>query len=145
MMVVSDIKFQFMETLDEIKRTILEQSKIIAMVGLSPKPDRPSNMVAQYLIAAGYNVIPVNPLRNEILGRKCYKKLSDIPDLVDIVDVFMRSEKVLPIIEEAIKIRPKCIWLQLGIKNEEAKRLSEGHGITFFMDVCIKQEHARLM
>lgn len=134
-----------METVDETKRTILEQSKTIAIVGLSPKPDRPSNMVAQYLIATGYNIIPVNPQHDEILGRKCYKNLSDIPEQIDIVDIFMRSKNVLPIIEEAVKIRPKCIWLQLGIKNEEARRLSEGHAITFFMDVCIKQEHARLL
>ncbi len=134
-----------METLDEIKRAILERSKNIAIVGLSPKMDRPSNMVAQYLIATGYNVIPVNPRHDEILGRRCYKNLSDIPEQVDIVDIFMRSENVLPIIEEAVKIRPKCIWLQLGIQNEEARRLSEGHGITFFMDICIKQEHARLI
>ncbi|MCX5816486.1 MAG: CoA-binding protein [Proteobacteria bacterium] len=133
-----------METQDEKKKAILEQSKTIAVAGLSPKEDRPSNMVAQYLIAAGYTVIPVNPQYNEILGRRCYKSLSDIPKPVDIVDIFMKSEHALPIVEEAIKIKPKCIWLQLGIINEEAERLVVMHGIPFFMNVCIKQEHTRL-
>ncbi|MCX5799495.1 MAG: CoA-binding protein, partial [Proteobacteria bacterium] len=112
---------------------------------LSPNEEKPSNVVARYLKKAGYTIIPMNPQYEEILGEKSYKTLSDIPESIDIVDIFMRSEKVLPVVEEAIKIKPKCIWLQLGIVNEEAQNLAQKHGIPFFMDVCIKQEHARLI
>ena len=133
-----------MKTQDEREKEILEQAKVIAVVGLSSNEEKPSNMVAKYLIASGYTIIPVNPQHEEILGRKCFKSLSEIPEQVDIVDIFMRSEDLLPVVEEAVRIKPQCIWLQLGIVNEEAKRLAETHGITFFMDVCIKQEHARL-
>jgi uncharacterized protein len=130
----------------EIKeKEILEQSKIIAMVGLSPDKEKASNIVANYLMAHGYQIIPVNPGYDEILGQKSYKSLSDIPDKIDVVDIFMRSEKVLPIVEEAIKLNPQAIWLQLGIINEEAKKLVEDKGITFFMNVCMKQEHAKLV
>ena len=134
-----------METTDEKEKEILTQSKTIAIVGLSPKEGKPSNTVARYLIAAGYTVIPVNPQYDEILEKKCYKTLTDIPVHVDIVDIFMRSGKVLPVAEEAVRIKPGCIWLQQGIINEDAKRLAESHGIPFFMDVCIKQEYARLI
>ena len=133
-----------MKTHEEKEKEILDQAKVIAVVGLSANEDKPSHMVALYLIAAGYKIIPVNPQHEEILGQKCYKNLSEIPEHVDIVDIFMRSEDLLPVVEEAVKIRPKCIWLQLGIVNEEAKKLAEQRGITFFMDVCIKQEHTRL-
>ena len=127
------------------EKEILEQSKVIAVVGLSPDEDKPSNIVAQYLISHGYKVIPVNPGHGNILGQKSYKTLSDIPENVDIVDIFMRAELLLPVVEEAVRIRPKCIWLQLGIINEEAKRLAEDNGITFFMDRCIKIEHGKLI
>jgi len=127
------------------EKEILERSKVIAVVGLSPDEDKPSNIVAQYLISHGYKVIPVNPGHGNILGQKSYKTLSDIPENVDIVDIFMRAELVLPVVEEAVRIRPKCIWLQLGIINEEAKRLAEDNGITFFMDRCIKIEHSKLI
>jgi len=133
-----------MKTQDEREKEILEQTKVIAVVGLSASEEKPSNMVARYLLAAGYKIIPVNPQHEEILGRKCYRNLSEIPEPVDIVDIFMRSEELLPVVGAAVRIKPQCIWLQLGIVNEEAKRLAETHGITFFMDVCIKQEHARL-
>jgi predicted CoA-binding protein len=129
----------------EIKeKEILEQSKTVAIVGLSPDKEKASNIVANYLIAHGFRIIPVNPGYDEILGLKAYKSLSDIPDKIDIVDIFMRSEKVLPVVEEAIKLKPQAIWLQLGIINEEAKKLVEDNGITFFMNVCIKQEHEKL-
>ena len=134
-----------MKTTDEKEEEILRQSKTIAIVGLSPKEGKPSNTVARYLIAAGYSVIPVNPQYDEILDRKCYKTLMDIPGHVDIVDIFMRSERVLPVAEDAVRIKPGCIWLQLGIINEDAKRLAENHNIPFFMNVCIKLEHARLI
>jgi predicted CoA-binding protein len=130
----------------EIKeKEILELSKTIAIVGLSPDKEKPSNIVANYLIAHGYRIIPINPGYDEILGQKSYKTLSDIPEKIDIVDIFMRSEKVLPVVEEAIKLKPRAIWLQLGIINEEAKKLVEDAGIAFFMNVCIKQEHEKII
>jgi uncharacterized protein len=134
-----------METTDEKVKEVLRQSKTIAIVGISPTEGKPSNVVARYLIAAGYTVIPVNPQYDEMLERKCYKTLTDIPGHVDIVDIFMRSERVLPVVEEAARIKAGCIWLQLGIINEDAKRLAESHGIPFFMNVCTKQEYARLI
>ncbi|HOE16306.1 MAG TPA: CoA-binding protein [Syntrophorhabdaceae bacterium] len=127
------------------EKEILEQSKVIAVVGLSPDTEKPSNIVAQYLIAQGYRIIPVNPSHDSILGQKTYKTLSDIPENIDIVDIFMRADRLLPVVEEAARIKPKCIWLQLGIVNEEAKRLAEENGITFFMDRCIKIEHSKLV
>lgn len=129
---------------DKTTKELLQASKVIAMVGLSPDPAKPSNGVARYLKSKGYRVVPVNPGQESILGEKCYKSLSEITEQVDIVDIFMRAEKVLPVVEEAIKIKPKAIWLQLGIVNEEAKTVAEKNGIMFLMDKCVKQEHARL-
>lgn len=134
-----------MEPQQTKEKKILEQSKVVAMVGLSPDEKKASNIVAKYLITNGYRIIPVNPGYNEILGQKSHKSLSDIPEKIDIVDIFMRSEKVLPVVEEAIKLRPRAIWLQLGIINEEAKRMVENKGITFFMNICMKQEHTKLL
>ena len=134
-----------MELSDEAKKELLSSSKIIAMVGLSPKTDKPSNRVAQYLIEHGYKVIPVNPQYKEILGEKSYKSLSDIPDKIDIVDIFMRAENVVPVVEEAIKLKPKAIWLQLDIVNDEAKAIAEKNGTDFVQNLCIKLEHTRLM
>ena len=86
----------------------------------------------------------MNPGYEEILGQKSYKSLSGIPEKIDIVDIFMRPDKLLPVVKEAITLRPRAIWLQLGIINEEARKLVEEAGITFFMNVCIKQEHTKL-
>jgi uncharacterized protein len=133
-----------MELQDETRRRLLESIKVIAMVGLSPNEEKPSNVVAKYLKNAGYRVIPVNPQYDEILGEKCYHALSEIPEKVDVVDIFMRADKVVPVVEEAVKLEPKCIWLQLGIVSEEAKKIAESHGITFVMDACMKREHERL-
>ena len=127
------------------EKEILEQSRVIAVVGLSPDEEKPSNIVARYLIAHGYKVIPVNPGHENILDQKSYKALSDIPEKIDIVDIFMRADRLLPVVEEAVRIKPRCIWLQLGIINEEARKLAEDNGITFFMDRCIKIEHNRLV
>lgn len=133
-----------MEFQEAEERKVFEESKVIAIVGLSPDKEKPSNVVASYLIAHGYSVFPVNPRYDEILGRKSYKSLSEIPEQIDIVDIFMRSDKLLPIVKEAIKLKPRAIWLQLGIINEEAKKLVEDADIAFFMNVCTKQEHAKL-
>lgn len=130
---------------DEEIRKLLKEVKVIAVVGLSPKEDRPSNSVARYLKSKGYKIVPVNPGHDEILGEKCYKSLSEIPFQVHIVDIFRRSEEVLPVVQEAIKLKPKCIWLQLGIVNDDAKKLSEENGIFFVQDKCLKIEHSRLI
>jgi uncharacterized protein len=134
-----------MEQQDTDTRNLLERSTVIAIVGLSADEKKPSNVVGKYLQAAGYRVIPVNPGAEQLLGERSYKSLSDIKEKVDIVDIFMRSENVLPFVREAISLKPKAVWLQLGIINEEAKRLVEGAGIFFVMDRCVKQEHARLI
>lgn len=130
---------------DEEKKELLKTVKTIAVVGISKDENKPSNIVARYLKNAGYKIIPVNPNYDEVLGEKCYKTLSEIQEPVHIVDIFMVSEKVLPIVQEAIRIKPRCIWLQLGIKSNEAKALAEENHIMFEMDHCIKIEHARLL
>lgn len=129
---------------DQAAKELLKASHIIAMVGLSADESKASNTVGRYLQSKGYRIIPVNPGADEILGEKAYKSLSEIPERVDIVDIFMRSEKVVPVVEEAVKLRPKAIWLQLGITNDEAERIAEGSKIDFYSDECVKQEHARL-
>lgn len=129
---------------DEIRK-VLEDSKVIAVVGLSPKPERASHDVAKYLKEHGYKIIPVNPGQDEILGEKCYPSLSDIPEKVDIVDIFRRPEHIPPIMDEAIKIGAKTIWLQLGIRNDEAARKGLDAGRTVIQDKCMLQEHRRLM
>jgi predicted CoA-binding protein len=132
-----------METL-EISR-LLRESKNIAVVGLSPKANRPSNQVALYLIEAGYNVIPVNPGQQEILGRKCYPDLESISEHIDIVDIFRRSEDVSPIVESAIGVGARVIWMQQGIVNEEAAARAREAGLTVIMDRCLKVDHRNLL
>jgi len=126
-------------------RRILKDSKTIAVVGLSPKPHRPSHQVALYLIEAGYTIIPVNPGQDTILGQTCYPNLRDIPTPVDMVDIFRRSETVLPIAEDAIAIGAKCIWMQEGVINEEAAAKAEAAGLTVIMDRCTKIDHMNLL
>lgn len=130
---------------DEIKR-ILEQAGNIAIVGCSDKPERTSYMIAAALQARGYRIIPVNPNAQgkTILGEKCYASLSDIPEPVDIVDVFRRSEHVPPIAKEAIQIGAKVLWLQQGVVHEEAAIMAQNAGLTVIMDACIKVEDALL-
>ncbi len=129
---------------EEIKE-ILEKYRIIAMVGLSPKAERASNEVASYLQSKGYKIIPVNPGYDRILGEKSYPSLVDIPENVDIVDVFRRPEQVGPVIDEAIKIGAKVVWLQLGIRNDpEAEKVLQA-GLRVIQDRCIYREHKALM
>lgn len=130
---------------DEQIKKLLQEAKVIAVVGLSPKEDRPSNAVAKYLKEKSYKIVPVNPGHDEILGEKSYSSLSEIPFPVDIVDIFRKSSEVVPVVEEAVKLKPKCIWLQLGIVNDDAKKISEENGIFFVQDKCIKIEHQRLI
>ena len=108
---------------------------------MSPKPERPSHYVAMYLKENGYTIIPVNPGHNEIAGLKSYPSLKDIKKKIDVVDVFRRSEFVLPIAEDAIAIGAKAIWLQDGVVNEEAKRIAEDKGLMVVMNDCMLRQH----
>jgi hypothetical protein len=130
---------------DNAIRELLRTSRVIAVVGLSADLGKPSSAVARYLLEKGYRVIPVNPGQETILGQKSFKSLADIDEKVDIVDIFMRAEKVLPFVRHALSLKPAAIWLQLGIVNEKAKELAEAHKIMFVQDKCMKQEHSRLL
>ena len=123
---------------------ILKGSKKIAVVGLSPKVERDSNKVAQYLIRNGYEVIPVNPGQKEILGTQCYKSLKDIPFEVDTVNLFVNPKRLSMVVAQAIEIKTKAIWMQLGLVNNEAARLADEAGIKTVMNKCIMIEHDRL-
>lgn len=126
-------------------RDLLRTSRVIAVVGLSPDEEKASNRVAHYLKDKGYRIIPVNPAYEEILGERVYKSLGDIPEKVDIVDIFMRAEKVIPFVEEALKLNPKAIWLQLGIKSDDARQLVEKTDVGYVEDKCVKIEHSKLL
>jgi predicted CoA-binding protein len=127
----------------ELIDRILSEAKTVAVVGISDKPERPSNTVARYLQGRGYRIIPVNPLLTEVLGEKAYKSLSDIPAKVDLVDVFRKSEDVPPIAEEAIRIGARFFWMQEGVVSENARDRLERAGIPVVMDLCIKKELAK--
>jgi predicted CoA-binding protein len=117
--------------------------KTIAVVGISDDPTRPSHFVASFLQAHGYTIIPVNPKLTEWEGKKCYPDIQSIPAEVDIVDIFRRSEAVPPIVEEAIVIKAKVVWMQEGIVNEEAAAKARKAGIEVVMDKCMKKEYVR--
>jgi predicted CoA-binding protein len=123
---------------------ILKSARTIAVVGLSPKRYRPSYGVAEYLQKAGYRIIPVNPRESELLGERCYPDLEAIPEAVDIVDIFRRSEFVPEIVEAAIRKGAKVIWMQEGVVHEDAARRAEGAGLAVVMDRCILKDHRRL-
>lgn len=131
------------DDIDSLRR-ILSENRTIAMVGLSAKWHRPSNFAAKYMQEHGYRVIPVNPAYEEVLGEKCYRSLPDIPFEVDVVDVFRRPEDVPAVLEQAIQIKPKVFWMQIGVINEEATRKAHDAGMEVVMDRCMKIEHARL-
>jgi len=122
---------------------ILSRYHTIAMVGLSANPYRPSYFAALYMLAEGYNVIPVNPGISEVLGRPCYPSLTQIPEPVEIVDIFRPSDAVPPIVEEAIEIGAKVVWMQFGVIHHEAARRAREAGLEVVMDQCVKVEHAR--
>ena len=132
---------------DEELKKMLCDSKTVAVVGISPKADRPSHRVASYLKSKGYRVIPVRPDGEEVLGEKVYHGLMEIPKEihVDVVDIFRRSEDVLPIVEEAIQRGAKVIWMQEGVIHEEAAVKAEKAGLKVVMDRCMKKEHQRLL
>lgn len=125
-------------------KEILKGIKTIAVVGLSPKKERPSYQVASYLLAAGYEIIPVNPGQEEILGHRCYPSLTAIPGPVDLVDIFRKSEEVPAVVAEAIAIKAKVVWMQQGIVNEAAAQAAEAAGLLVVMDRCLKVEHYTL-
>lgn len=133
-----------MEVDDAGLAAILRETRTIAVVGLSPRPERPSNQVARYLVVAGYRVIPVNPGHAAILGLPCYPSLRQVPEPVDMVNVFRRATQVLPIAEDAIAIGAKVLWLQLGIVNEAAADRATRSGLVVVMDRCILVDHAAL-
>lgn len=125
-------------------RRILDECQTIAIVGLSDKVHRPSYFVAKYLLDHGYNVIPVNPTIEEVLGQKSYPTLSDIPVPVDMVDCFRRSNQMLELTQAAIDIRARVLWMQLGVVNEGARDKAAAAGLEVIMDRCVKIEHARV-
>ena len=123
---------------------VLKQYRNIAVVGASVNPDRPSNAVMRYLIDSGYSVIPVNPNVDEVLGKKSFPDLLSVTELVDIVDVFRTSDKVMPIVNEAIAVGAKVLWLQEGVVNEAAAEKARQAGLIVVMDRCIAKAHATL-
>jgi predicted CoA-binding protein len=125
------------------EQEILDKYHIIAIIGLSPDEGRASNRVGAYLKKQGYKIIPVNPTEKVILEEVSYPNLTAVPDKVDVVDIFRRSEQVLPIVEEAIKIGAKVIWMQEGINNEEAAKIARDAGLKVVVNKCMYKEHSR--
>ncbi len=132
-----------MDDINSLRR-ILRESRTLAVVGLSADWFRPSYFAAKYMQEHGYRVIPVNPKYREILGEKCYASLREIPEKIDLVDVFRKSQDVMPVAEEAIAIGAKVLWQQLGVKNEAAAAKARAAGLETVMDRCVKIEHGRL-
>jgi predicted CoA-binding protein len=122
---------------------ILKTSRVIAVVGLSSRPLRPSNHVGAYLQSAGYRVIPVNPQESEVLGEKAYGRLEDVPEKIDIVDIFRRSEFVAEIVDAAIRVGARAVWMQEGVVNAEAAERARQAGLFVMMNVCIFKEHSK--
>lgn len=129
----------------ETIQKILQDSRTIAVVGLSSDPERPSYEVARYLQQRGYRIIPVNPNESEVLGERAYPDLVSIPEPIDVVDIFRRSEAVPPIVEQAIQIGAKAVWMQKGIHHEEAAAQAQGAGLLIVMDRCMMAEARRLI
>lgn len=125
-------------------RRILKECRVLAVVGLSAQWHRPSYFAAKYMKEHGYRIIPVNPAYPEVLGEKCYPSLRDIPGKVDMVDVFRKTQDVMPIAEDAIAIGAKVLWQQLGVRNGEAAARARAAGLETVLDRCVKIEHGRL-
>ena len=130
---------------DEMLKEILENTKTIASVGLSGNEEKVSHWIGVYLMGAGYRVIPVNPTLDKFLGEKAYPDLESIPDEIDVVQIFRRPEDVPPIVEDAIKIGAKVVWMQEGIVNEEAAQRAREAGLKVVMDICMRVTHQRLI
>jgi uncharacterized protein len=125
-------------------RRILNDNRVIAMVGLSANWYRPSYFAAKYMLDRGYRVIPVNPSYEEVLGQKCYARLRDIPEKIDIVDCFRKSDEIMPLADDAIAIGAKVLWMQIGVINEAAAQKAVQAGLEVVMNRCVKIEYARL-
>lgn len=127
-------------------RALLDRSHTVAVVGLSDSPYRTSHAIAEALQGFGYRIIPVNPnLEGPVLGERPYERVTDVPTAVDVVDVFRRSEKVMPVAEDAVAAGAKVLWMQSGVINEEAAAYAAEHGLTVVMDRCIKVDYASLV
>ena len=124
---------------------LLRKAQVIAVVGLSSKKYRASYGVSEYMQKQGYRIIPVNPNETEVLGEKSYARLEDIPEHIDIVDIFRRSEFVKPLVESAIRVGASAVWMQEGVINEAAARKAKEAGLTVVMDRCILKEHQRYL
>jgi len=135
---------QFSNPSREDLRSLLLETKTIAMVGASSNPGRPSHGVLRKLLSAGYHVIPVNPNETEVLGQRAYPSLEAIPEKIDLVDVFRRSEATPPIAEQAVKVGARALWLQQGVVNDEAAEIARSGGLTVVMDQCIAVAHTLL-
>jgi predicted CoA-binding protein len=125
-------------------RRVLSENRIIAVVGISANWYRPSYFAAKYMLDHGYTIIPVNPNYPEVLGQRCYPDLRSVPQRIDIVDCFRRTADIMPIAEEAIAVKAKVLWQQLGVQNMEAARKAMAAGLEAVVDRCVKIEHARL-
>jgi hypothetical protein len=130
---------------DQMKKEILLSTKTIASVGLSSNPEKESHGVAQYLKEQGYRVIPVNPTTDEVLGEKSYPDLESVPEKIDVVQVFRKPEDVPPVVEGAIKVGAKVVWMQEGIVNEAAAEKARAAGLQVVMDACMRDTHKRLI
>lgn len=128
----------------ELMRSILATSKTIAVVGISARPDRPAHSVPAYLQQQGYRIIPVNPKLSEVLGEKAYRSLLEIPDPVDVVQVFRRPEEVPPVVEQAIALGAKAVWMQQGISHAESAARAEQAGLQVVMNACMRSIHREL-
>ena len=126
-------------------RKIFLESETIAVVGCSSNPEKPAHYVPKYLQQNGYKIIPINTTAEEILGEKCYKKISDVKEKVDIIGIFRPSKECLEVVNDSLKIKPKLIWMQSGIVNEDVKKLAEEQGIQVVMDRCMMVEHRKLV
>ncbi|MBI4299881.1 MAG: CoA-binding protein [Chloroflexi bacterium] len=129
----------------DVREKILKESKVIAVVGISDNPERASHEVAEYLQSEGYTIVPVNPRLTTVLGQTCYPDLVSIGRKVDAVDIFRRPEEVLPVVQQAIRIGARAIWMQEGVVNEEAAALAREAGLDVVMDHCMLKERRRLL
>ena len=132
-------------TQPEAIRSLLQQARTIAVVGISARHDRPSHEVAHYLQRAGYTIIPVNPAYEEVLGQKCYPSLHEVPGKIDMVDVFRKAAEVMAVVDEAIAVGAGSVWLQLGVIAPDAADKAAAAGLKVVSDRCTKIEHRRLI
>ena len=130
---------------DQTMKSILSSAKTVASVGLSSNPEKESYWIVSYLKEQGYHIIPVNPTAAEILGEKAYPNLESVPEKIDVVQVFRKSEDVPPVVEDAIKVGAKVVWMQEGIVNEEAAQKAREAGLQVVMDACMRATHRRLI